>query len=693
MPFFSKAKAPAAEAPPPPPPPRPLHVGVPLAACSVAVDPVQGTVAVGSVDGLVKLFGFQGAEIALWPDNTGGDADPSSGRSPVAHLAFATNSGRLLAVHAPGTLRLWALDGRARLAHTATIDEGAVALVAPCPGTAWMLLGTEHGGACARRGGRRRARAVAAVPPPAADDGAAGEAVRARGEPARPAPPPAACAAARPRARPSAGWRRDRGVQAWRHGGGGAPAGGDGGGDDGGGGAAAAGLSCAAWSPSLAYKQVVAGYDDGTLVVYSLRNPNAPNATLAVNPYATARAARCERCGGRRRRRPSGGGARPALFVVGGTAREQDPDGLVVLKGEGLKERAMVAPPDGTVLGFGLAGGAELLPNGAPALASTVVVLTSAAELLRYDAERSARAVGGAARPRDGDGQRTGRSCACRSRRRRRRAEAAARAVGVVTPHAPPDDAASAAAAPAAAAPPRESAAARLRRETEAAAAAARRRGVGGRRASRARVGGARLRAKHEAAAAGDAAASSSSPPRRKPTRSLTVHSRARLRAPGGTASRLRSQGSSFAAAPAPDSSARASAGLARRRPLFLAKEMSDDAARRRARRPARRLLPAGWRRRRRLVGGGAALGAFAGGRRRRGAREREGGGKAAEVRGRAAAAGSAIEESLHAARERGEKLGELGEKTQQLSDDAADFASLAKQLRQQQERPFFGLF
>ena len=150
MPFFSKAKAPIAEAPPPPPPPpRPLHVGVPLAACSVAVDPVQGTVAVGSVDGLVKLFGFQGAEIALWPDNTGGDADPSSGRSPVAHLAFATNSGRLLAVHAPGTLRLWALDGRARLANTATVDEGAVALVAPCPGTAWMLLGTEHGGACA----------------------------------------------------------------------------------------------------------------------------------------------------------------------------------------------------------------------------------------------------------------------------------------------------------------------------------------------------------------------------------------------------------------------------------------------------------------------------------------------------------------------------------------------------------------
>ena len=30
-----------------------------------------------------------------------------------------------------------------------TTTSTTVALVAPCPGTAWMLLGTEHGGACA----------------------------------------------------------------------------------------------------------------------------------------------------------------------------------------------------------------------------------------------------------------------------------------------------------------------------------------------------------------------------------------------------------------------------------------------------------------------------------------------------------------------------------------------------------------
>ena len=279
-----------------------------------------------------------------------------------------------------------------------------------------------------------------------------------------------------------------------------APPAGDGGGDGdgGGGGAAAAGLSCAAWSPSLAYKQVVAGYDDGTLVVYSLRNPNAPNATLAVNPYAHGprRPLRAMRWAAAAS--ADGGGARPALFVVGGTAREQDPDGLVVLKGEGLKERAMVAPPDGTVLGFGLAGGAELLPNGAPALASTVVVLTSAAELLRYDVGALGRAPSAAPHGREMATATAHRPLVCVSL-------AAAGGGGrrplrvllaVVTPHAPPDDAASAAAARAAAAPPRESAAARLRRETEAAAAGRPPPRRGGRRASRARVGGGAAAAK-----------------------------------------------------------------------------------------------------------------------------------------------------------------------------------------------------
>ena len=45
--------------------------------------------------------------------------------------------------------------------------------------------------------------------------------------------------------------------------------------------------------------------------------------------------------------------------------------------------------------------------------------------------------------------------------------------------------------------------------------------------------------------------------------------------------------------------------------------------------------------------------------------------------------------ESLDAAVERGEKLNQLGDKSQQLADDAEDF--MAKQLRQNQEKGFFG--
>ena len=54
------AAQPEVEEAPAPPPPPPLRLGVPLHACSLAVDPVQGTVAVGSAHGDVQLFGRNG---------------------------------------------------------------------------------------------------------------------------------------------------------------------------------------------------------------------------------------------------------------------------------------------------------------------------------------------------------------------------------------------------------------------------------------------------------------------------------------------------------------------------------------------------------------------------------------------------------------------------------------------------------
>ncbi|EOD28255.1 hypothetical protein EMIHUDRAFT_234846 [Emiliania huxleyi CCMP1516] len=59
--------------------------------------------------------------------------------------------------------------------------------------------------------------------------------------------------------------------------------------------------------------------------------------------------------------------------------------------------------------------------------------------------------------------------------------------------------------------------------------------------------------------------------------------------------------------------------------------------------------------------------------------------------RAMAGAAASAMNESLSAAQERGEKLAQVGDKAENLAHEADEFASLAKQLRRQQEGGFFG--
>ena len=75
-----------------PPVAAPFRFGVPDGAISLAVDALQQTVAVGARSGEVMLFAG-GAQMLL----------PPPVDAPVRHLAFATNSGRLLSIHAPGT--------------------------------------------------------------------------------------------------------------------------------------------------------------------------------------------------------------------------------------------------------------------------------------------------------------------------------------------------------------------------------------------------------------------------------------------------------------------------------------------------------------------------------------------------------------------------------------------------------------
>ena len=70
----------------------------------MAADPLQQTVAVGTRSGDVMLFAG-GAQMLL----------PAPLDAPVRHLAFATNTGRLLCVHTPGTACVWDLRGSVRL--------------------------------------------------------------------------------------------------------------------------------------------------------------------------------------------------------------------------------------------------------------------------------------------------------------------------------------------------------------------------------------------------------------------------------------------------------------------------------------------------------------------------------------------------------------------------------------------------
>ena len=127
-----------------PPVAPPTHrFGVPDGAISLAVDALQQTVAVGARSGEVMLFAG-GAQMLL----------PPPVDSPVRHLAFATNSGRLLSIHAPGTACIWDLRDSVRLEARSKLTEpsgtdAVISIAKMIPGSSLALLGTAEGTALA----------------------------------------------------------------------------------------------------------------------------------------------------------------------------------------------------------------------------------------------------------------------------------------------------------------------------------------------------------------------------------------------------------------------------------------------------------------------------------------------------------------------------------------------------------------
>ena len=253
--------------PPPLPPPPPCYSGIPICARCLAVDPIQGTIAVGDEAGAVHLFGEHGAEQRLPPPSM--DAP-----HPVLQMCFVANDGRLLVLHAPALACAWSLRGAsAHLMATTTLSR--ISAISTCHvvcRSSTALFGTEHASVLACRlptVDRERIElsnwclslptfgmsgAVCALDGPRPSDASARLLVGLRGGAllvAQLVPPKGGVA---PDTSPS------KPVVLGAH-------------------SDSTGLCCACW---LADGGVVAGYDNGELCVFSLRNPDRPSQVLQV---------------------------------------------------------------------------------------------------------------------------------------------------------------------------------------------------------------------------------------------------------------------------------------------------------------------------------------------------------------------------------------------------------------------------
>uniref|UniRef100_A0ACD5WP56 Uncharacterized protein n=1 Tax=Avena sativa TaxID=4498 RepID=A0ACD5WP56_AVESA len=110
-----------------------LHYGVPYAASVMGFDPVQRLLAVGTLDGRIKIFGGDNIEGVL--------ISPKS--MPYKYLQFIQNQGLLVAVSNENEIQVWNLEFR-QLFHSSQWDVNVTAF-AVIEGTFFMYLGDENG--------------------------------------------------------------------------------------------------------------------------------------------------------------------------------------------------------------------------------------------------------------------------------------------------------------------------------------------------------------------------------------------------------------------------------------------------------------------------------------------------------------------------------------------------------------------
>jgi hypothetical protein len=110
--------------------------GFPECADTIAYEPTQGLLAIGTTDGRIKLIGRLGVEATLRP------ASPV----PTIYLGFLPNQGALVRVTKDGGIELFSLAAKRLLSSLSLRGEpGGVVSVATLPGAPYILLGCASG--------------------------------------------------------------------------------------------------------------------------------------------------------------------------------------------------------------------------------------------------------------------------------------------------------------------------------------------------------------------------------------------------------------------------------------------------------------------------------------------------------------------------------------------------------------------
>lgn len=110
-----------------------LHHGVPGNPVAMAFDPVQRLLAVGTQQGLVKVFGKPGVEVVV-----------NQYPSPIAHLQFAPNDGKLVIVHSGNVIEAVNLSSKRPIGGYA-LKQDTISCVASLPLSPFVFVGTKQG--------------------------------------------------------------------------------------------------------------------------------------------------------------------------------------------------------------------------------------------------------------------------------------------------------------------------------------------------------------------------------------------------------------------------------------------------------------------------------------------------------------------------------------------------------------------